>query len=255
MLTMGTVAMFYRIVDLSLAVFCGLIAALTVTNSLHAQQEPFEAFATELIETLERNAVAPPAPPNSAVQQNTPITGGIREISIAVWPFRAEEIPVSKSTADAWNEKLVGALVRNKPAYMKIVTRQHLKDLLREQQSIQAFEDVVNPTETLARNATVNFLIIGEVRATDRKIELAYKGVNVNTGELIASTKSRQFLPQTDGGERPLTLSAALSQAAKAFVDRGLDVQTLEIYGLREQPGKQVTIFSDYFASRLTAAF
>ena len=46
MLTMGTVAMFYRIVDLSLAVFCGLIAALTVTNSLHAQQEPFEAFAT-----------------------------------------------------------------------------------------------------------------------------------------------------------------------------------------------------------------
>ncbi|GAB6051203.1 hypothetical protein JCM17960_00230 [Magnetospira thiophila] len=237
---------------------CGVMIAVfaVLPGSAGADETPFEDFADELIATIQRNAVAQPSLPANPMLQGMLFQAGFGQLSVAVWPFQGEDLPVPKTTADRWNEKLVAAMVRKKPAHMRMITRQHLKKLLLETQSITAFEDVVNPTETLARNAAVNFLIIGEVRAATGGVELAYKGVNVATGELVASTRHRLFpldLGEAEGREKTLPLTAAITQAAKAIAGRGLDIETLEIYGLREEPSKRVAPFSDYFSDRLAA--
>ncbi|MEQ9328724.1 MAG: DUF4384 domain-containing protein [Rhodospirillales bacterium] len=232
--------------------------ALTVLagSAAWADSDPFEAFADELLTTIERNAVASPELPSNQMLQNMLFKSGQKDISLAVWPFRAENLPVPKSTADAWNEKLASALVRKKPGHLRIVTRQHLRKLLSETYAIKAFDEVVNPTETLARNAEVDFLIIGEVRPAAGGIELAYKGIHVSTGDVTAATRHRLMpldLREAEGREKTLPLTAAIAQAAKAIADRDLGMETLEIYGLREEPTKTVTPFSDYIAERLAA--
>ncbi len=235
------------------AVVLSLIAGLGAAGAEDAP-DPFEAFAGELIETIDANAVAVDMMRDNRLVQGWLLGAGVGDVTVAVWPFKAEALPVPPSTAAAWNEKLIAALVRKKPGYMRIVTRRHLKKLLLETQAIQAFEEVVNPTETLARNAAVNFLIIGEVRPVADGIELAYKGVNIHDGTFMASTRHRRFAVDVGGAEeraRTLPLSTAIAQAAKAITSRNLDIETLEIYGLREEPTKAVTAFSDYFASVL----
>jgi TolB-like protein len=253
-------------------VFATVIVGIGAIGSraVFAADDPFDAFAKELISTIERNTVsilAPPSlisdpaadtdsAPSSVLKIVGPGTSEAPEFSIDVWPFRTEDIPVPKTTADRWNEKLVAALIRLKPDHMRIITRQHLKTLLLETQTIGAFETVVNPAETLARNATVSTLIIGEMRAAAEGVELGYKGVDVRSGTLVAATGYNLFpldLGIAESRERTLPLSAAISHAAKAIADRGLDIQTLEIFGLRQEPGKQVPPFSDYFANRLAA--
>ena len=235
-------------VIIALALFC-------VQGKTLAGEDPFEAYADELIAAIKDNAVASPSLPGNRTLQTLLLWTGVGEVSVAVWPFREEDlsVPVPHATAEAWNEKLLSALVRRKPGYLRVVTRQELATLVSESRTITSFEEVVgDPTTILADKARVNFLIIGNILPAGEEVGLYYQMTEVSTGTILAATRHRRF-PIDQAGQKTLTLEAAIAQAAKQIAGSDLGMERLEIDNLREEPKKNISPFSNYFRQQLAA--
>ena len=230
-----------------------VLALLCLQGKTLAGEDPFEAYADELIAAIKDNAVASPSLPGNRTLQTLLLRIGVGEVSVAVWPFREEDLSVPHATAEAWNEKLLSALVRRKPGYLRVVTRQELATLVSESRTITSFEEVVDdPTTILADNARVNFLIIGNILPAGEEVGLYYQMTEVSTGTILAATRHRRF-PIDPAGQKTLTLEAAIAQAAKQIAGSDLGMEMLEIDNLREEPKKNVSPFSDYFRQQLAA--
>ena len=170
-------------VVITLALFCLQEKALA-SMSIERPDEtpPFGAYADELIAAIERNAMVNPSLPQSRTD-----AGGI---SVAVWPFRTRYLPVPQAMAKDWNEKLVAALLRRKPEYLRVLTRRELGKRL---------------SETPAGNAGVSFLIIATILPTEKGAGLSYKVIDLYTGAIVATTEHRRFSLDfsLDPGEEP----------------------------------------------------
>ena len=208
-----------------------------------AGEDPFEAYADELITTIERSV---------GLGQKVMLEMGMDEVSVAVRPFPAEDLPVPQDMAAAWNEKLRSALIRKNPGYLRVVSREDLAILLKETETINAFEEGGNFTETLARNAKVRFLIIGKIRPADGGVELFYECHEVETGHIVAASDHRRFAIDP-GREKALTVDAAITQAAKDIAGRDPGMEILETDSLRDGYTKSVPPFSDFFLKQLAA--
>ena len=220
-----------------------MVALFCLHSQALAEENPFEAYADELITTIERSV---------GLGQKAMLKMGMDKVSVAVRPFPAEDLPIPQDMATAWNEKLRSALIRKNPGYLRVVSREDLAILLKETEAINAFEEGGNFTETLARNARVRFLIIGKIRPAPGGVELFYECKEVETGHIVAASDHRRFAIDP-GREKALTVDAAITQAAKEIAGRDPGMEILETDSLREGYTKSVPPFSDFFLKQLAA--
>lgn len=220
-----------------------MAALFCLQSQALAEADPFEAYADELITTIERSV---------GLTQKVMLEMGMDKVSVAVRPFPAADLPVPQDMAAGWNEKLRSALIRKNPGYLRMVSRADLAALLKETETINAFEEGGNVTEALARKAKVRFLIIGKIRPAPGGVELFYECHEVETGHIVAASEHRRFAIDP-GREKALTVDAAITQAAKDIAGRDLGMEILERDSLRDGYTKSVPPFSDFFLKQLAA--
>lgn len=208
----------------------------------------FDAMAKELLQKLENTA-------QWQMDKYLSMVGMGEAKSVAVWPFKEDEIPVPKSVADRWTKLLESALVRHKQTTLRVVTRSNLATLVEEAQGMAAFEDVGNPVSMLARNAKVSALVIGTITPYKGGYKLSFNAQEVQTGSIIAASQEYEFsadIEEASRQEQALTFDAAMKQAARHFAQSNLPLETMEVYGVREARSQAMTRFGQFVTDRVS---
>lgn len=223
----------------------------SMANADSRTEEQLDAIAKELLTKLENAG-------EWRMDRWMSMAGIVDEKSVAVWPFKADEIPVPQAIAERWSRLLESAIVRAKKTGLRVVTRSDLKTVLEETQVMSAFEQVENPTVALSKNARVSALIIGSIRPNKQNFDVSFQAIEVQTGAILAASREYEFETDVVDASRNqdvLTFDAALDQAANHFAQSNLPLETMEVYGIHEARSKEVTDFSSFVTERFSLNF
>jgi hypothetical protein len=134
----------------------------------------------------------------SAKFSDIPAIGGYGRPRIAVLPFSSDETKVPPSVARDFNSRLLAELTRQGSRSYRFVARDALKSIIKEIDSIGELNpggelDPGNDgrVKDLLRNARVDILIVGRLRAENPGFVLSYEAVSVEDGTLFAATGPR----------------------------------------------------------------
>jgi hypothetical protein len=173
------------------AVFLGLVVvALTTVDAPAAaanDRGAFAYFAKRLLAGI-----------GSAKFSDIPAIGGYGRPRIAVLPFSRDETKVPASAARELNSRLLAELTRQGSRSYRFVARDALKSIIKEIDTIGELNpggelDPGNDARVkdLLRNARVDILIVGRLRAENGGFVLSYEAVSVEDGTLFAATGPR----------------------------------------------------------------
>ncbi len=170
------------------AVFLGLMAVALTLAPAQAQaaapgadQGAFRHFAQRLLAGI-----------GAAKFSDIPAISGYGRPRIAVLPFSSDQTKVSPSLASEFNARLLAELTRQGSRSYRFVARAALKSIIKEIDTIGEL-DTGNDgrVKDLLRNARVDILIVGRLRAENAGFVLSYEAVSVEDGTLFAATGPR----------------------------------------------------------------
>jgi hypothetical protein len=254
----------------SALIAAGMVMASPTAYAQSPLAEPpenvFEKFANELVGSINST---PRRRPDSALNSNEKAylqkkyayIGG-RKLRIAVWPFHKDKIPIAKSIADGFNDRLLAALLKNQNSNIEFVARSALKTIIADMSDTGALDSDDDPIAALmAKARNVDALIQGRMRLVEGGLSLGYKAVRMD-GTILAQT-ARVTLPlkpqDTATLNDLLSVDQAVSKASRYFADNLRDISEVRIGGLHYQlTGLQppfAAFFKDRFVTALQAAY
>ena len=229
------------------------ILALPVLSSgtrAEAEDGDFVGLAKELQEQIERSRL-------SLVDLASAYVYGERP-RIAVWPFKEDEIPISKEIADDFNGELLAELVRQMGGTYEFVAREALKALIQDMAETGALEDAAgDPISAVLKSAqNIDVLIVGQMRLLGDAVKLSYKAVSVD-GRILAATRPRNIAlrrEEADITAARLTLDQAIRVAVRYLSDRASAMEELRLGGIRFQSSGVQPPFGRYLEGRVSGA-
>ena len=146
---------------------------------------------------------------------------------IALWPFRAKNIPIAKTVADGFNDQLMAELLNSERGPYEFVARDALKPLIADLYETGALDGEDDPIAALmSRARNIDILIQGRMRLAEGGVTLGYKAVRMD-GTIVAQT-NRIVIPlkayDKTASDNLLTLDQTVSQAATHFAEALADL-------------------------------
>ena len=199
------------------------------------ERDVFDVLANELLDGLERVApriglFSPDKPPPR----------------VAIWPFREEDLPVSRKFAGGINNRLLASLQRKAGSQFIFVGREELGTILHEQADMSVFEDIENPVASLLGSAKAELLVMGAITVRGKNIELVYKVARIANGVIVASTRPRVVAKAKDARVPEKTLAQAVKALAGQFRERASDMEEMHLAGIGYRNSGAQSEFSSY---------
>tara|TARA_B100000315_G_scaffold260857_1_gene326432 strand:- start:3478 stop:5010 length:1533 start_codon:yes stop_codon:yes gene_type:complete len=258
----------------SALIVAGLVVANAAVPTQAQAQSPvaepsgnvFEEFAKEImsgIHSTSRNQspVMNSSSEKAYLKKDYAYIGG-KKLRFAVWPFHKDKIPIAKSIADGFNDRLLAALLKTQEGNIEIVARDALKAIIADMSATGALDEDDDPIAALmAKARNVDALIQGRMRLVEGGLSLGYKVARMD-GTILAQT-ARVILPLKAQDKSTLndllTVDQAVSQASNFFADNLRDISEVRVGGLHyQETGLQppfAAFFKDRFVTALQAAY
>lgn len=224
-----------------------LLAMVGVALPATAQNAPpatvFDTLARELNENL-----------SGWGDKMKALLGASRPRAIAVWPFKADEVPVPLAVANGWTESLTDALVRETRGAFRLVTRTDVDAIARE---LAQSGDDRNPVPALLKAGKAGILVRGKVFPIANGLEISFSAVDVADGEILATTRRHPLpvdLETLGGAAKAVTLEVALAEAARSLAKAAPDMEGLSPRGVRHKEARVETAFGRYVADHVVEA-
>ena len=177
-----------------------------------------------------------------------------KRLRIAVWPYEADKLPVSKDKADVFNDHLLGQLQKLAGSRYDFVARETLSSLIDDMDNTGALDAAGgNPINALMKKAQdLDFLITGRIRRDGARVTLTYKATR--TDGILAATTTPRSLPYLPPTEMAFGLDQAVKKAARRFVDAITDMEVLVLGGIRYEDSGTQPPFGRRLQDRLSEA-
>lgn len=216
----------------------GLTLAVLAAQPARAQQPgPFDVLADDLMGQM-----------NGMVGRLRVMLGKDGQKTIAVLPFRADEVPVPVTVADGWTEELTDALVRRGGGSMRFVTRTDIGALIRE---AERTGEARNPVAAILRSTKADIIVRGKAFPAENGVDVSYTAVDRDGGIIATSRRHRLTVDGTGGGGRALTLDAAIAEAGKALASSANNLQSLANRGVRHAESRAESPFGRYLGEHV----
>ncbi|MBM3571419.1 MAG: DUF4384 domain-containing protein [Alphaproteobacteria bacterium] len=217
-------------------------AWLTVAaDPARADSHAFDELAAELLDLLKRHD--PPGVMQMVAAKRR----------IALWPFRDDELPVSREAAQGFNDALLAALMRQAQGRYAFIGRRELVGVIAElEQTGQGLDD---PVAAMAKHARTDVLIQGSMLPAGIRLSLSYKAIGVVKdlrGQVLAQTRARDVaMPEASPS---LQVDAAMRRLARALSDGAPGALEIRLAGIRYQRSGIETPLARYLEERLVGA-
>jgi hypothetical protein len=178
-------------------------------------------------------------------------------LRLAIWPFHRDKIPVAKSIADGFNDKLLAALLKRKSGQMTFVARDALKAIISDLSETGALDSEDDPIAALmAKARKVDVLIQGRMRLVEGGLSLGYKAVRMDGTILAQTSRIIVLLKAFDKAQLNdlLTIDHAVIKAADYFANRLNDISEIRVGGLHYHDTGLQPPFSVFFKDKVVAA-
>ena len=176
---------------------------------------------------------------NSALGRAASAPADGRKLRIALWPFEAQTIPISKSFADELNAMLLSALLAKHGNRYEFVARQSLGTLIEDMRRTGVWDETGGaPVAAVLRSAgEVDILIEGRMRLDVGGVSVFYKALRMDGVILAQTSPARLRLTSAEASQTAGTLSLdqAVRAATRHFADRAHDMTELRLGGIRYQ--------------------
>lgn len=184
-----------------------------------------------------------------------PAIGGYGRPRIAVLPFSSEEAELPPSVASELNNHLLTELIRQGSRSYRFVAREALKSIIKEIDAIGELDPGNDGrVKDLLRNARVDILIVGRLRADDSGFVLSYQAVSVEDGTLFAATGPRHVSGLSRYAatqSSPLDPHEAMRQVAWSFARALGDEAILSVEPIGQAPDGAATPMGEYLTELL----
>ncbi|MEQ9639598.1 MAG: DUF4384 domain-containing protein [Alphaproteobacteria bacterium] len=203
-----------------------LTLPLAPARAQDEDQPKFQAFATELLDTIEAGR------------------------TIAVRPFKATELPIAAARAKAFNDDLVAALIAYSGRKHTFIRLESLRVVIAEKCELTpekcdaAFDDAL-------KKAGASVLIVGQVRADGEAVSLRYEAYDLTEATTLATTQRRKFKVARAGAAAAMAWDAALAAAGKYLSENTEDLRTLCRGRITFQDTRIQTAFGRYMVSKV----
>jgi hypothetical protein len=220
----------------------------------------FENFSTELMAGIlsqsSRNAKDSSQTAKDYKKKKFSLSSSKR-LRVAIWPFQKNDIPIAKSIADGFNDKLLAALLKEPTKEITFVARDALRTIISDMSQTGVLESDGDPIAALMSKARdVDALIQGRMRLVDGGLSLGYKAVRMD-GTILAQT-ARIVLPLKAFDiamlNDLLSVDQAIARAAKSFSGRLNEISEIRLGGLHYQDTGLQPPFALFFKDKLVAA-
>lgn len=208
------------------------------------RQEHFQAIARELLSGI-----------GSASLADIPAIGGYGRPRIALLPFAADQDAVPVWVAQDLNARLMAELTRQGNRSYRLVARDGLKSIIRDIDGIGELDrDRDTRVSDLLRNAQVDILVVGKLRAAANGVILSYKAVSVEDGTVFAATRPRKLLLRQPGrsyAQARLNVEDAIREAGARFMTALDSAERVSIHTIRRLPDRKITPLGIYLSNRI----
>lgn len=221
----------------------------------------FEQFSRQLLAGINNQIFGGALTPESQtakdyLKKKYAFTGG-RNLRVAIWPFHKDNIPIAKSIADGFNDKLLATLLKHRSGQITFVARDALKAIISDMSETGALESDDDPIAALmAKARDVDVLIQGRMRLVEGGLSLGYKAVRMD-GTILAQT-ARIVLALNAADKSALddllTMDQAIKKAAGFFAGRLNDMSEIRVGGLHYQQTGLQPPFALFFKDKVVAA-
>ncbi|MEE8515414.1 MAG: peptidoglycan-binding domain-containing protein [Alphaproteobacteria bacterium] len=241
-----------------LSVLClkSLIGAMAITAVVgvaippsHAiealpRQVHFQAIARELLSGI-----------GSANLADIPAIGGYGRPRVALLPFAADQDAVPVWVAQDLNARLMAELTRQGNRSYRLVARDGLKSIIRDIDGIgELHGDRNTRVSDLLRNAQVDILVVGKLRAAPNGVILSYKAVSVEDGTVFAATRPRKVLLRQPGrpyAQARLNVEDGIREATARFMTALDSAGRVSVKTIRRLPDRKITPLGIYLSNRI----
>ncbi|MEG3619794.1 DUF4384 domain-containing protein [Magnetovibrio sp. PR-2] len=157
---------------------------------------------------------------------------------IAVWPFKKDEIPISKDLADELNAAVLAKLIQKSRGRYEFVARESLRNIISDMEATGALNrSGANPVAALMESAQdISILVSGRLSLKRKDLSVSYKAMRVDGAIVVAATDPEIIHLKRDErntDRATLSLNQALTAAAKSLADDAHDMQELRLDGIR----------------------
>lgn len=162
---------------------------------------------------------------------------------IAIQPFRAADLPIALSQAQAFNDALARAIEASPEGRAVIVAREELPRLFAEAEEFGEAKD----TARLLEAARADVLVVGSLAPTQGGVTVTYKAFDAKSGRQLASALPR-FQAVDTAAPRGMPLDQAIATAADALARQAPDMRSVETLGVYFQQSDVQTALGGYVA-------
>jgi len=241
-----------------LILFCVFVFTPSLSIAKIDESEAFREMAYELIKGIDRTGR--PVKKAGAVEKTIWLLkkrfnqNSAKRLRIAVWPYEADKLPVSKDKADEFNDHLLVQLQDLAGGRYDFVARETLALLIDDMDNTGALDAAGgNPINALMKKAqNFDFLITGRMSRDSASVTLTYKATR--TDGILAATTTPRSLPYLPPAEMALGLDQAVKKAARRFVDAITDMEVLVLGGIRYGDSRTQPPFGRRLQDRLSEA-
>ena len=213
-----------------------------------SSKDPFLKFAQDLMPIADMRKQQIKSQSNGTIK---------RQVRVAIWPFQKDKIPIAKTIADNYNDRLLARLLKLNDGKIEFVARDALKTIIDDKFQTGALDKGDQPIAALMENASnIDVLIQGKIRTVGKGISLAYKAVGMD-GKIIAQTLPALLtLKQKEKNilDNLLTIDQIISGAANSFVNNASDMIELKVGGLYFQDTGIQTPFSIFLKEQIISS-
>lgn len=233
-----------RIGAMAIMAVVGVVAPPSHAIETLPRQVHFQAIARELLSGI-----------GSANLADIPAIGGYGRPRVALLPFAADQDAVPVWVAQDLNARLMAELTRQGNRSFRLVARDGLKSIIRDIDGIGELQGVRDArVSDLLRNAQVDILVVGKLRAAPNGVILSYKAVSVEDGTVFAATRPRKVLLRQPG--RPdalarLNVEDAIREATARFMTTLDNAARVSVNTIRRLPDRKITPLGVYLSNRI----
>ncbi len=208
------------------------------------RQVHFQAIARELLSGI-----------GSANLADIPAIGGYGRPRLALLPFAADQDAVPVWVAQDLNARLMAELTRQGNRSFRLVARDGLKSIIRDIDGIGELRGVRDArVSDLLRNAQVDILVVGKLRAAPNGVILSYKAVSVEDGTVFAATRPRKLSlrhPWRPDALARLNVEDAIREAGARFMTALDGAARVSVKTIRRLPDRKITPLGIYLSNRI----
>ncbi len=176
--------------------------------------------------------------------------------AVAIQPFDEDDIPISLSLAEEFNQHLQRALFRRGGSKYTFVARKNIDHIVADREAMGALDD--GPTNfidtLLQKNAEIDILIIGRIRVKKDTAILSYDAQGMDGRKLATAVSYLPLTPEELSGENEnIPHRFAVKRLAKDIKTAVPNMASVSFCGINYEDSHNQPPFGRWFSNQLAA--